>query len=104
MVEIARATKHIHMRVGFAEGPQVNDPRAPEHAQALKSHEAWWDQILAKQAELGVASMTCEPEHGTDGYQQMLPFSNTETANLWDINKSIRDREAERMPKQAYWG
>jgi len=46
MVEFARATKHIHARVGFAEGPQVPDPRAPEYAEALEHHERWWDQIL----------------------------------------------------------
>ena len=36
MVEFARATRHVHMRVGFAEGPQVNHPRAPEHKEALE--------------------------------------------------------------------
>ena len=46
MVEVARATKHIHARVGYAQGPQVPDPRAPEYSSALSSHERWWDQIL----------------------------------------------------------
>jgi hypothetical protein len=36
MAEFARATRHVHMRVGFAEGPQVNHPRAPEHKEALE--------------------------------------------------------------------
>jgi hypothetical protein len=40
MVEITRATRHIHARVGYAEGPQVPDPRAPEYANALEQHEA----------------------------------------------------------------
>ena len=102
MVEVARATRHVHARVGYAQGPQVSgvgggpprdgppprrspsransmpprsathtpttqvpDPRAPEYADALASHEAWWDQILATQAAAGVTSMTVEPEHGT---------------------------------------
>ena len=55
MVEFARATKHIHARVGFAEGPQVPDPRAPEYAEALEHHERWWDQIL------GAFSWACAP-------------------------------------------
>lgn len=46
MLEVARATKHIHARVGYAQGPQVSDPRAPEYAPALTAHERWWDQIL----------------------------------------------------------
>jgi hypothetical protein len=87
MAHVARATKHIHARVGYAEGPQVNDPRAPEHAGALASHESWWDAIITKQAELGVTTITLEPEHGTDGYQQRLPFSAIETADIWEINK-----------------
>jgi hypothetical protein len=40
MAEVARATRHIHARVGYAEGPQVPDPRAPEYAFALERHEA----------------------------------------------------------------
>lgn len=87
MAHVSRATKHIHARVGYAEGPQVNDPRAPEHAGALESHEQWWDAIIKKQTELGVATITLEPEHGTDGYQQRLPFSAIETADIWEINK-----------------
>jgi hypothetical protein len=46
MAEFARATKHIHARVGYAQGPQVPDPRAPEYQAALVAHERWWDQIL----------------------------------------------------------
>jgi sugar phosphate isomerase/epimerase len=87
MAQVARATKHIHARVGYAQGPQVNDPRAPEHATALHAHERWWDAIIKKQAELGGTVITLEPEHGTDGYQQKLPFSTIETADIWEINK-----------------
>jgi len=60
MVEIARATRHIHARVGYAQGPQVPDPRAPEYQAALLQHEKWWDQILEKQAAQGVPMMTLE--------------------------------------------
>ena len=103
MAEFARATRHVHMRVGFAEGPQVNHPRAPEHREALERHESWWDEIILTQAEAGVKMVTCEPEHGTDGYQNKLPFSNVETADLWEVNKWLRDHEAARMAKLAYW-
>ena len=103
MLEFARATRHVHMRVGFAEGPQVNHPRAPEHREALERHESWWDQILAFQAAAGVPVVTCEPEHGTDGYQNRLPFSNVETADLWEVNSWLRAHEAGRRAKQAYW-
>jgi hypothetical protein len=38
--EVAQHTRFIHARVGYAEGPQVSDPRAPEHAESLERHEA----------------------------------------------------------------
>ena len=53
MAEFARATKHIHARVGYAQGPQVPDPRAPEYLPALTAHERWWDQILGAWAGSG---------------------------------------------------
>ena len=36
---------HIHARIGHPEGPQVNDPRAPEWENAVKAHFAWWDKV-----------------------------------------------------------
>jgi hypothetical protein len=52
MEQVASHTIHIHARVGYAQGPQVSDPRAPEFAATLERHEAWWDQILSTQAWL----------------------------------------------------
>merc|ERR1712241_225354 len=37
---------HIHGRVGYDHGPQVNDPRAPEWQGYLEGFERWWDEIL----------------------------------------------------------
>ena len=34
---------HLHARVGYEEGPQVSDPRAPEWARHLAAHEKWWE-------------------------------------------------------------
>src|SRR5690606_5990217 len=36
-------TGHIHARIGHPEGPQVNDPRAPEWETIVKKHLEWWD-------------------------------------------------------------
>ena len=41
-------SEHIHARIGHAEGPQVNDPRAPEWSNALNAHFAWWDKIVER--------------------------------------------------------
>ena len=101
-MEFARATRHIHARVGYAEGPQVPDPRAPEYLSALERHEGWWDQIITEQTRRGVTSITVEPEHGTDGYQQRLPYTMVETADIWEVNKWIRDRQEKRMGAKTY--
>ena len=103
MAEFARATRHIHARVGYAQGPQVPDPRAPEYKDALEAHERWWDAILATQHAAGVDCITVEPEHGTDGYQQRLPFSSVETADIWAVNGWLREHEAARMSQMPYW-
>jgi len=87
---IAQKTRHIHARVGYSQGPQVPDPRAPEYSSALESHEKWWDLLLEAQAE--GSSITVEPEHGTDGYQNRLPFTQVETADLWAVNSWLRNR------------
>jgi hypothetical protein len=100
---VAERTGHIHARVGYAQGPQVPDPSAPEFKSALEAHESWWDRILATQAHLGKTMMTVEPEHGTDGYQQRLPHTGVETADIWVVNNWVKDRQRARMALQAYW-
>ena len=42
---------HVHARVGYEEGPQVPDPRAPEWQAHLNIHERWWDAIWLAQKE-----------------------------------------------------
>ena len=48
-------TDHIHARIGHPEGPQVNDPRAPEWEAAVKAHLAWWDEIVSRKRKQGSA-------------------------------------------------
>lgn len=52
----AQHCHHIHARVGFAEGPQVPDPSAPEYATDLAAHEAWWNKSGSPKS--GVVSPT----------------------------------------------
>ena len=102
MREVARACRHVHARVGYAQGPQAPDPRAPEYRDALERHEAWWAAIEDAQAAAGTQLLTYEPEHGHDGYQHMLPYSQIETADVWQINAWMRDR-GEARHKAAAW-
>ncbi|MEI7807831.1 MAG: sugar phosphate isomerase/epimerase, partial [Verrucomicrobiota bacterium] len=86
---------HLHARVGFEEGPQVSDPRAPEWAGHLAAHEVWWNQIWKIQKQRGVATSTLTPEFGPAPYLHLLPFTQAPVANLADICDwmAIRERD-----------
>jgi sugar phosphate isomerase/epimerase len=86
----ARHAHHIHARVGYAQGPQVPHPAAPEYAEALQSHERWWNALLVARAVGQPATIT--PEFGPDGYLQTSPFSKQPAADLDEINRWMAQR------------
>lgn len=77
---------HIHARVGHPEGPQVNDPRAPEWDTALKRHLEWWDRVVAIKLKEGVETLTFLTEFGPPDYLPSLPYTRQPVANQWEIN------------------
>jgi sugar phosphate isomerase/epimerase len=88
---------HVHARVGYEEGPQVPDPRAPEYAGAVAAHEKLWDAVWASQRTRGLAVSTLTPEFGPPGYLHTLPYTNVPVANLWDICTWMAQRQRERF-------
>lgn len=76
---------HIHSRVGHPEGPQVSDPRAPEWADALNAHLAWWDQVIERKKSKG-ERMTILTEFGPPDYMPTLPYTRQPVADQWAIN------------------
>jgi len=76
---------HIHARVGHPEGPQVNDPRAPEWEAALNAHLAWWDQVVELKKQSG-QRLTMLTEFGPPDYLPALPFTRQPVADQWAIN------------------
>lgn len=78
-------TDHIHSRVGHAEGPQVNDPRATEWEEALSAHLNWWDKVVQLH-KANNRDLTINTEFGPFPYMPTLPFSEIPLANQWDIN------------------
>jgi sugar phosphate isomerase/epimerase len=86
-VELAISrTDHFHARVGHAEGPQVNDPRAPEWAQALEAHLGWWDQVVSRHRQKGSPVLTVTPEFGPPTYMPTLPYTKQAVADQWELN------------------
>jgi sugar phosphate isomerase/epimerase len=59
---IVESVRHVHLRVGYAEGPQVRDPRAPDAAGQLAGHARWWAKVWARAHRRGDAVVTATPE------------------------------------------
>ncbi len=86
---------HIHARIGHPEGPQVNDPRAPEWDSAVKAHFAWWDKIVELKKQKGEV-LTILTEFGPPDYMPTLPYTRQPLADQWAVNvhmmHTIRNR------------
>jgi len=89
--------RHVHARVGYAQGPQVPDPRAPEYEPELLAHEGWWRRIALLAAERGQHSLTVTPEFGPDGYLQQMPFSQRPVADLNELNRWMALRQRTKL-------
>lgn len=96
----AKHAYHIQPRIGYDQGPQVPDPRAPEHHASLVAHERWWDQVWKSMAGRGFTEFTMTPEFGPDGYLQCAPFTLVPVADLWDLNRWTGLRQQQRFQKQ----
>lgn len=81
--------RHIHARVGHAQGPQAADFRAPEYARELEAHLGWWDRIVALRQAAGAASMTLTPEFGPAPYTPSLPYQGTLVSDPWELNVAM---------------
>jgi len=76
---------HIHARIGHPEGPQVNDPRAPEWSDAVKAHFSWWDKVVEMKKKAG-QRLTILTEFGPPDYMPTLPYTRSPLADQWAIN------------------
>ncbi len=97
---VAEHCLHIHARVGYSEGPQVADPRAPEYAGDVAAHERWWDECWESMAKRGLATAHLTPEFGPPGYMHTLPFTNVPVSDLAAICDWQSKRQAERFAKR----
>jgi sugar phosphate isomerase/epimerase len=83
-------SRHIHARVGYEEGPQVPDPRAPEWKGHLENHLKIWQKIVDKCKKAGNKILTVTPEFGPPKYLHTLPYSNKPVADAWELNLAIK--------------
>ena len=81
--------RHVHARVGHAQGPQVADFRAPEAKDALDAHLAWWDAVVGLRRAAGAELLTFTPEFGPAPYLQTLPYTQQPVADAWEQNVAM---------------
>ncbi|MEM7698350.1 MAG: TIM barrel protein [Verrucomicrobiota bacterium] len=93
----AERTRHVQLRVGYSQGAQVPDPRAPEYREALEAHERWWQVVFEVLEDRGFSEVTLTPEFGPDGYLQCEPYSQRPVADLWELNRWIGDHITQRF-------
>ena len=92
---------HIHARVGYPEGPQVPDPRAPEWKEALDRHLNWWDKIVARKKREKAEYFTITPEFGPVPYIQTEPYTQKPLADIGEINNYMTALLKERYRDQG---
>ena len=94
---------HVHARVGYEQGPQVPDPRAPEYQRHLEAHEAWWRLVWKAQERRGFRISTLTPEFGPPDYQHTLPFTRAPVSNLEEICDWQARRQMESFARRSHY-
>jgi sugar phosphate isomerase/epimerase len=80
------ATRHVHARVGFGEGPQVAQPAAPGFSGWLDRHVGLWRRIVAARGLSGAPMLTITPEAGPPPYMPVDPATGSPLADAWAVN------------------
>lgn len=94
--EALKRTDHIHARVGFEEGPQVNNPKAPEWNKAVDRHLSIWESIILSKRLAGIP-VTITTEFGPPNYLPTEPFTQKPLSDQWEANIFIMKAIKERM-------
>ena len=86
--KIIERSNHIHARVGFEEGPQVNDPSAPEWKSVVKRHTDIWSSVVKKITSNNKIP-TITTEFGPPNYMPTLPITQEPISDQWKANLYI---------------
>lgn len=101
-VELALSRSgYFHARVGYDQGPQITDPRAPEWQDTVEQHLQWWDRLLDHARQRGEKVFPVAPEFGPFPYLQQAPFTQMPLTNQWEINCYMKDLLTERYRVDA---
>ncbi len=98
--DCAQRCIHLHARVGYEQGPQVPDPRAPEYQPHLEAHERWWALVWDAQEKQGDPATTLTPEFGPPDYLHTLPYTKAPVCDLREICDWQARRQAARFAQR----
>jgi sugar phosphate isomerase/epimerase len=91
VAQLVERSDHIHARVGFEEGPQVADPRAPEWRGHLERHADIWKGIASAHRARGSDLLTVTPEFGPFPYVPTIPFTRQPLVDVWEVNLDMKE-------------
>ncbi|GGW49458.1 sugar phosphate isomerase/epimerase family protein [Arenibacter certesii] len=94
---VKNRSNHIHASVGHAEGPQVNDPKAPEWERAMERHLEIWEEVIKKGWEKHQGVFTVTTEFGPADYMPTLPYTKAPLSDQWRANVFIMESLKERL-------
>lgn len=79
-------SSYIHARIGYQQGPQVNDPQAPEWQNILNLFLSWWKKIKSVSEYKGKDKLYICPEFGPSPYMPLAPYTCLPLSSQWDAN------------------
>jgi sugar phosphate isomerase/epimerase len=88
---------YIHARVGYGDGPQIPDPRAPEWQSAVTRHLHLWQQIIDQYKRDSKENLYVTPEFGPPAYMHTAPFTNQPVGDVWEQNVYMKELLADRL-------
>ncbi|WP_215223930.1 sugar phosphate isomerase/epimerase family protein [Echinicola shivajiensis] len=85
-------TEHTHARIGYAQGPQITDPRASEWEKEINTFSYWWKRIMESFIRNERKFMTFSPEFGPYPYTVRHPFTLEPLSDPWSNNLYMKDQ------------
>ncbi len=86
-----KRSRHIHARVGFEEGPQINDPSSPEWSDHVARHVELWRSIAGYCREAGIGTLAVTPEFGPPPYAPTAVGTGEPLSDVWSANVFMKD-------------
>lgn len=80
-----KAAAHIHSRIGFEQGPQINDPSAPEWSGLRERYLSWW-KVAVELHKKRKTNLTVTAEFGPRPYMPVAPRSQKPLSDQWKAN------------------